>query len=118
MRRRTKFLFLLPLSGLFFAPNGALGQNYGGGGGYPYAYDGGRGDSDYYGEPDPYYGDFDRPTRARPRRGLADDRDPYDIDAPDREPGPNSRAARRQARLAALPPDADPAYSTDRKSVV
>jgi lipoprotein-anchoring transpeptidase ErfK/SrfK len=110
MRRRTNFLFLLPLAGIFFAPNGALGQNYGGG--YPYAYDGGRGDSDYYGEPDPYYGDFDRPTRARPRRGLADDRDPYDEYGPDRAPAANSRAARRPSRLAALPPDADPAYST------
>jgi lipoprotein-anchoring transpeptidase ErfK/SrfK len=66
--------------------------------------------NDYYGEPDPY-GDFDRPRRALPRRGLSPEQD-YGDDTLDRAPRAPSRAGRPSARMAALPPDADPAYST------
>lgn len=57
---------------------------------------------------DPYESDFDRPTRALPRR------DPYygDRDRGGYGPGRESTAPARRARLASLPADADPAYST------
>jgi lipoprotein-anchoring transpeptidase ErfK/SrfK len=85
----------------------AVGQNY------PrppdnYGYDGGLPD----GEADPY-GDFDRPTRARPHRGLLPEERDYGGYPPDRPPpGVAAPGSRRPTRLAALPPDADPAYST------
>lgn len=81
--------------------------------GDPYLYDrGGWGDN--YSEPDLYSGEFDRPTRALPRRKLRPEERDYGAYGPERElEPPPSRAQRRGgARLAALPPDADPAYST------
>ena len=57
---------------------------------------------------DPYEPDFDRPTRALPRR------DPYygDRDTGGYGPGRESPSPQRRARVASLPADADPAYST------
>jgi lipoprotein-anchoring transpeptidase ErfK/SrfK len=88
----------------------ATGQNYyAPEPGDPYAYD--RGLADPY-EADPY-GDFDRPTRARRGRGLSpQERDYGDYGPEDGAPGRARPGARRPTRLASLPPDADPAYST------
>lgn len=71
----------------------------------PYAYD--RRLSDPNGifvEPDPDE-DFDRPERARPRRAR-----PREGYLPD--DGYEPRRQQRRGRVASLPPDADPAYST------
>ncbi len=58
-----------------------------------------------YAEPDPY-DPYAEPARRRPHR------DAYQYDpGADVEPAPAPRD-RRRSRLAALPPDADPAYST------
>ncbi len=64
--------------------------------------------SELYGDPDPA-DDFDRPMRARSHRAPAAADDPGDDE--DRE-APASRGSRRRARVASLPTDADPAYST------
>ncbi|QGM96274.1 L,D-transpeptidase [Methylocystis parvus] len=77
--------------------------------GDPYAYERGLRDAPYDAA-DPY-GDYDRPMRARPRRGPPPDERDYGGYAPDRPPG-RAASTRRPTRLAALPPDADPAYST------
>jgi lipoprotein-anchoring transpeptidase ErfK/SrfK len=80
---------------------------------YPYSYGGypppayGRSYDPraYYGEPGPYNEDFQPEARPRARRAPPDgyDDDPYSRQSPRRGGDP---------RLAALPPDADPAYST------
>jgi lipoprotein-anchoring transpeptidase ErfK/SrfK len=113
MRRKPTPLQALAILALIFAPGGAMGQFYGAGAAYPHAYESGSPESYPYGEPDAY-GDFDRPNRAPARREPSDvrgygDYDPRDDYAPDRAP---LRAPRRPARVAALPADADPAYST------
>lgn len=62
---------------------------------------------------DPYDPDFDRPTRALPRARSsvetpgADEREPGGF-----APGLERPRPQRRMRVAALPPDADPAYST------
>ncbi len=62
---------------------------------------------------DPYDPGYDRPSRALPRRNAAP-RDPYfdqgELDQNGQVPGRKPRQSR--ARVASLPPDADPAYST------
>jgi lipoprotein-anchoring transpeptidase ErfK/SrfK len=68
-------------------------------------------DGGSYGGPDPY-NDFDRPTRAQPRRGAPPERGGRDVYAPYDDYEPPPRAPQRRPRVAALPPDADPAYST------
>lgn len=98
-----------PIAGalLLFWQSLAFGQAYETYPGDPYAYDRPYADQGgYYDDP---YGDFDRPQRARPRRGRAGALDGGDY-LPEEEPP--ARGARRGARLAMLPPDADPAYST------
>lgn len=102
MTRAQTSLILLTLA---FAPNLATAQYYG----YPQE----QGDPDAfeadggYGGVSPDYPAFDRPTRALPRRLPLDEPDTR-IYAPDRGPV----APQRRPRLASLPPDADPAYST------
>jgi lipoprotein-anchoring transpeptidase ErfK/SrfK len=71
----------------------------------PYAYSAPFADP-RYGDP---YGDFDRPQRERPRRARRGARED-DGYALEEERG--SPFGRDRTRLAALPPDADPAYST------
>ncbi|WP_442756467.1 L,D-transpeptidase [Methylocystis sp. JAN1] len=109
MRRRNHLLLLGASLSFVFGQRAAIGQYYyprepGG----PYAYDRGLA-SPYEADPD---GDYDRPTRARPRRGLAPRERDYGDDAPDRDPVGPAPGSRRPTRLASLPPDADPAYST------
>ena len=61
---------------------------------------------------DPYVDpEFDRPQRAHPRRGVVV---PDERDGGGYEPAPQDLRAppQRRPRVAALPPDADPAYST------
>ncbi len=77
------------------------------GSGDPYANE--RGLSDYD-EADPY-GGFDRPTRELPRRRARANDDDAGGYGPDASPDA-PRAAKRRARVASLPADADPAYST------
>jgi lipoprotein-anchoring transpeptidase ErfK/SrfK len=108
LRKRNHLLLLAVGLSFISGQKAASGQQY-----YdprepgdPYGYD--RGFAPYD-EAYPY-GDFDRPTRARPRRGLLPDERDYGGYAPDR--APNGAAPRRPTRMAALPPDADPAYST------
>jgi lipoprotein-anchoring transpeptidase ErfK/SrfK len=75
-----------------------------------YAHERGYSGDEYYGDPDPY-ADFDRPRRAPSRRALPPDDGGYGGDWG--EPAaPSPRGRRPAARMAALPPDADPAYST------
>jgi len=102
LRKRIQLIVLV--AGLSAAAGGgpAIGQSYMPEPGDPYAYDRG-GWAPYGADPDE---DFDRPTRARPRRGVAPEERDYGGYAPERAP------SRRPTRLAALPPDADPAYST------
>lgn len=73
-----------------------------------YVYPPGRG-GPYYAdeEPDPYYPDDDRPTRALPRDPYFDERDLGAYG-----PGRGRASPQRRARVASLPADADPAYST------
>ncbi|WP_330084880.1 L,D-transpeptidase [Methylocystis iwaonis] len=115
MRRRNSLMLVLAGLSLFLGQTPeALAQYYTREPSDPYLYDRGR-QGDYYAEPDLYSGEFDRPTRALPRRGLAPEERDYGAYGPERdlEPPPPSRAQRRPgARMAALPPDADPAYST------
>lgn len=110
MRRHNRLLVLAASFSFLCGQKATLGQSY-----YyyyppqpgdPYAYDRGLGEG-YQGDPD---SQFDRPARALPRRGLSqEDRDDGAY-APDGDV--RGAAPRRSTRLAALPPDADPAYST------
>jgi lipoprotein-anchoring transpeptidase ErfK/SrfK len=100
---------IAPLSITFIAlvlawPQAATGQGLG----YPQERDDPYADQldDAYG--DPYDPAFDRPTRALPRRNVYRG---VDENAPEFDR--SGRAApQRRARVASLPADADPAYST------
>ncbi len=111
-RCNSRLLVLAAFSLLLSGSHSAIAQYYSREPGYSNGYERGAW-GDYYGEPDPY-GDFDRPKRALPRRGLLPGERDYGADELEQRPAPrSSRGARRStARLAALPPDADPAYST------
>jgi lipoprotein-anchoring transpeptidase ErfK/SrfK len=107
MSRKRKLLSLVCLGLSLACARAALAQGMGD----PYAGPGGR----YYQyelDQDPY-ADFDRPMRAPPRRGRASGaRDLGDYGDYERDFGPPGVRRRPSARMAALPPDADPAYST------
>lgn len=106
MRRQIQLCLFVAILALPAGLRSAAGQYYPPEPTYPYAY-GRGGASDEEADP---YGDFDRPMRARPRRGLLPDERDDDDDPPERRR--SAAPARRPARLAALPPDSDPAYST------
>ncbi|HEY8160692.1 MAG TPA: L,D-transpeptidase [Methylocystis sp.] len=110
-RCNSRFLAIAVFSLFLGEGTDAIAQYYAREPAGPYGYERGAW-GDYYAEPDPY-GDFDSPRRALPRRGAFDERD-FGTNRPEQEPAPrSSRGSRRSAaRLAALPPDADPAYST------
>jgi lipoprotein-anchoring transpeptidase ErfK/SrfK len=111
-RRRNTLLPILFGVSLLSGVKAAVGQYYdppAPGDAY-YGYDRGLAGVPYD-EGDPY-GGFDRPRRAHPRRGFSPEAPDDGGYAPDAAPGRASPAQRRPARLAALPPDADPAYST------
>lgn len=111
--RKALVMFLAGGLSLFEQP-AAMGQYYGAYPAYPsypvrpYADQGG-----VYGESDPDDGYYEPPTRRPPRadayeRNLED----YPEDAEPRARAKPRGAEGRRARIAALPPDADPAYST------
>jgi lipoprotein-anchoring transpeptidase ErfK/SrfK len=108
LRRRNDLLILAASFALLSGQSAALGQYYDPPDpGDPSAYD--RGGDGYEGGLD---GQFDRPARARPRRSLSPQERIMAGTRPSGTPADRGRRHAVPTRLAALPPDADPAYST------
>jgi len=104
LRRKLLLLFFFLGSGATLGGQPAKAQFFGREPD-PYAYSAPFADP-RYGDP---YGDFDRPQRERPRRARLGAREDESY-LLEEERGPSF--GRDRTRLAALPPDADPAYST------
>jgi lipoprotein-anchoring transpeptidase ErfK/SrfK len=107
MRRLAPFLLILAAV-LASGPRAASAQSYRDSRD-PYVVDSWSEDDD--GEAIPYES-FDRPTRAYPRRDFPLERPGRGVDPSYGEIESAPRGGPRQPRVAALPRDADPAYST------